>query len=84
MNCNILSIIERDVWDIVHRATCIGMNVLGGKFVYKTKRNPDGTISRYKVRLVAQGFNQREGVDYDETYASTTYMYHDVDCSFGI
>ena len=41
---------------------------IGSKWVYKTKRNPDGS-TRYKLRLVIRGFQQVEGIDYGETYA---------------
>lgn len=33
------------------------------------KTNPDGSISRYKARLVTQGFNQAKGLDYDEIFS---------------
>lgn len=39
------------------------------KWVFKTKLNPDGTISKHKARLVAKGFLQREGIDFKEVYA---------------
>ena len=39
------------------------------KWVFKLKLNPDGTIAKYKARLVAQGFSQVYGIDYSETYA---------------
>ena len=42
---------------------------VGCKYVFKIKHNPDGGIEKYKVRLVAQGFLQQEGVDYNEVFA---------------
>ncbi|XRB16268.1 retrotransposon protein [Pseudoscourfieldia marina] len=44
-------------------------NLIGCKWVFKIKLNSDGSIARYKARLVAQGFSQIHGVDYCETYA---------------
>ena len=63
---------EMKVWEIVPRTP--EMNVLGCRFVYKTKRKPDRSIERWKCRLVAQGFKQQEGIDYNETFASTVNM----------
>jgi hypothetical protein len=37
--------------------------ILSSKWVYKTKYNPDGTFDKFKVRLVARGFNQIKGVN---------------------
>jgi hypothetical protein len=56
-------------WELVDPPP--GANILGSKWVFALKQNPDGTLERFKARLVAQGFGQKEGVDYDETFAST-------------
>lgn len=42
----------------------IDRSIVGCKWVYKVKKNPDGSIVRYKGRLVSQGFTQGHGADY--------------------
>jgi hypothetical protein len=39
------------------------------KWVYKVKRDVQGNVKRYKFRLVAKGFLQKQGVDFEEVYA---------------
>ena len=56
------SLYERQTWEVVKMPA--GARAVGCKFVLERKR--DG---RYKARLVAQGFSQREGIDYNETFA---------------
>jgi hypothetical protein len=46
-----------------------GANIIGSKWVFKAKKDAAGFIARLKARLVAQGFSQIGGVDYDDTYA---------------
>ncbi|GJS36552.1 reverse transcriptase domain-containing protein [Tanacetum coccineum] len=47
-----------------------GMKVIGTKWVYRKKRDERGVVVRNKARLVAQGYMQEEGIDYDEVFAS--------------
>lgn len=48
-----------------------GKKAIGSKWVFKVKKGSEGEVQRYKARLVAQGFSQRFGEDYDEVFAPT-------------
>ncbi|CAM8910558.1 unnamed protein product [Rhodiola kirilowii] len=54
-------------WQLVPRPP--GTNVVGSKWVFKTKHRPDGSIDKHKARLVARGFAQQAGIDYQETFS---------------
>ncbi len=63
------SLKARHVWDLVPGPT--NANVITCKWVYKTKEDSEGNTVRRKARLVARGFTQVEGIDYEETFAPT-------------
>jgi hypothetical protein len=60
------SIIKNDVWEIVPKLK--SKDVVSSKWLYKIK-HVDGSIEKYKARFVAGGFSQKEGMDYEETFA---------------
>lgn len=45
------------------------VNIISGKWVFRHKHRPDGTLERYKARWVVSGFRQRAGVDFTDTFA---------------
>nr|GEU47009.1 copia protein [Tanacetum cinerariifolium] len=44
------------------------MRIIGTKWVFRNKLDENGIVSQNNARLVTQGYNQQEGIDYDETY----------------
>ena len=60
-------IMKNDVWDVVPRPE--RKFVVTSKWIYKIKHAADGSIEKYKARFVARGFSQKEGIDYEETFA---------------
>ncbi|KAK8662946.1 hypothetical protein V6N13_024832 [Hibiscus sabdariffa] len=61
------SMSENQVWTLVEPPE--GIKPIGCKWVFKKKTNMDGNVQTYKGRLVAKGFRQIHGVDYDETFS---------------
>jgi hypothetical protein len=57
---------RNDVWHLVPHPN---QNVVGTKWVFRNKQDGHGVVTRNKARLVAQGYSQVEGLDFDETYA---------------
>ena len=61
-----------NVWTLVERP--YDNNVIRTKWVFKNKLDKHGIVVRNKARLVAQGYSQEEGIDYDETFAPVTRL----------
>lgn len=58
---------KNKVWTLVPRPHDHG--VIGTKWVFRNKNDESGVVTRNKAPLIAQGYNQQEGIDYNETYA---------------
>nr|GEV21868.1 hypothetical protein [Tanacetum cinerariifolium] len=61
------SIMENNTWVLSDLPP--GCKPLGCKWIFKKKKKVDGTIDKFKARLVIQGFRQKEGIDHFDTYA---------------
>ncbi|KAK8584057.1 hypothetical protein V6N12_068307 [Hibiscus sabdariffa] len=66
------SMSENQVWTLVEPPE--GIKPIGCKWVFKKKTDMDGNVQTYKGRLVAKGFRQIHGVDYDETFSSVAMI----------
>src|SRR6202012_1370137 len=63
------ALLDNGTWDLARLPK--GRKAIGCRWVFVIKHKSDGSVDRYKARLVAQGYSQRPGLDYGETYAST-------------
>ena len=69
MQVEIQSIEENNSWQLVSRPS--HRKVIGVKWIFKVKFHSDGSLDKYKACLVAKGYAQKEGEDFDETFAPT-------------
>ena len=61
------SLMENDTWELVNLPE--GRKVVGCKWIFRVKYDGKGKVERFKGRLVAQGYSQKYGIDYDETFS---------------
>ena len=68
-----IKMIEKNhTWELMQKPE--DKEIIGLKWVYKIKYNEDGTIQKHKARLIAKGYSQLPGVDFNETFAPVVRM----------
>ncbi|KAK8677304.1 hypothetical protein V6N13_142851 [Hibiscus sabdariffa] len=67
MDEEIMTLERNNTWEIV--SLPLRKQAIGRKWVYKTKLNSDGSLERYKARLIAKGYTQQPGIDYLNTFS---------------
>nr|GEZ75677.1 ribonuclease H-like domain-containing protein [Tanacetum cinerariifolium] len=72
MNNEIEALNRNNTWTIYD--LLVGRKPIGSKWIWKIKHKALGKIKRYKTRLVAKGFSQRKGFDYEETFSLVVKM----------
>nr|GEW50686.1 hypothetical protein [Tanacetum cinerariifolium] len=72
MNQEMYSLLRNGTWELVDLPE--GRKAIGSTWIYKIKFRSSDEIDRYKARLVAQGFRQKEGIDYEETFSPLVKM----------
>eukprot|EP00253_Pinus_taeda_P028095 PITA_28095 len=61
------SIMQNNIWEVVPRPT--DMAVVSSRWIYNLKHVADGIVEKFTARFVAKGFSQKEGIDYEDTFA---------------
>jgi len=74
MQDELTSFTQNEVWSLVEKPSGQDHNIIGTKWIFKNKQDGHGTTIRNKARLVAQGYSQVEGLDFDETFAPVTRL----------
>lgn len=67
INNEIESLHRNNVWELTQAPK--GQDIIDNRWTFKAKRDANGNVQRYKARLVARGFTQRHGIDYQETFS---------------
>ena len=67
MKEELVALHDNHTWALVPHP--LNVNVVGSKWVFRLKIKEDGSIDRFKARLIARGFTQIPGVDFDDTFS---------------
>jgi Reverse transcriptase (RNA-dependent DNA polymerase) len=68
----IRTLTKNSTWEIISRPS--EKKMVGCKWVFTVKHNPEGKVDRLKARLVAKGYTQTYGIDYKKTFAPVAKM----------
>ena len=63
------ALINKSIWKLVDPP--LGTKPIGCNWVYKNKYKADGSLDKHKAMLVAKGFAQKEGINYEENFSPT-------------
>ncbi|KAL3533482.1 hypothetical protein ACH5RR_007003 [Cinchona calisaya] len=63
----LMAIQENETWELTDLPN--GKNVIGLKWIFKTKYHVDGSVLKHKAHLVAKGYSQQQGIDFEETFS---------------
>ena len=72
MKSEMQSMYDNQVWTLIDPTD--GLKTIGCKWVFKKKTDMGGNVHTFKARLVAQGFKQTHGIDYDETFSPVAML----------
>ncbi|KAJ9546650.1 hypothetical protein OSB04_019193 [Centaurea solstitialis] len=67
MDAEMAAILSNYTWDLVPKPS--DANIVGNRWLFRHKFDSNGRLERYKARLVAQGFSQQPGLDFDDTFS---------------
>ena len=70
---------RNDVWSLVPHPKDV--NIIDKKWIFRNKTDEEENVVRNKAKLVAQGYTQLEGVDFDETFAPIARIESDTTCT---
>ena len=72
MKEELMMIEKNQTWKLVDRPA--HKNVIGVKWIFKAKLNAEGSVNKYKAKLVVKGYSQEPGIDYNDTFAPVSRL----------